>query len=103
MISFGFKDFYAGNGFDKCLEAGTAFRGLTNTISHIETFFLAGAEASRRCGGTYFPAAISFCRSSSSNWAGVMCRTTGGGDEGANESEDEDLKGDIEGDGGGSW
>jgi hypothetical protein len=46
-----------------------------------------GAEASRRCGGTYFLAAISFCRSSASNWAGVICRTTGG-DEGTDESED---------------
>jgi hypothetical protein len=45
MISFGFKDFYAGNGFDKCLEAGTAFRGLTNTISQIETFLLAETKA----------------------------------------------------------
>jgi hypothetical protein len=59
-----------------------------------------GAEASRRCGGTYFPAAISFCRSSASNWAGVICRTTGGGDEGTDESKDEGSKGDTEGDGG---
>jgi hypothetical protein len=49
----------------------------------------------RRCGGTYFPVAISFWYSSASNWAGVICRTTGEGDEG-----DQGLEGDIEGDGG---
>jgi hypothetical protein len=59
-----------------------------------------GAEASRRCGGIYFLAAISFWRSSSSNWAGVICRIIGGGDRGAGESEDEGLEGDIESDGG---
>jgi hypothetical protein len=45
MIFFSFKDFCAGNGFDKCLEAGTAFKGLTNIIGRIETFFLAGTKA----------------------------------------------------------
>jgi hypothetical protein len=45
MISFGFEDFCAGNGFDKCLEAGTAFRGLTATIGRMETFLLAETEA----------------------------------------------------------
>jgi hypothetical protein len=67
-----------------------------------------GAEESRRCGGTYFLAAISFCRSSASNWAGVICRTTGGGDKGTDESEDsgfdkpegEGVEGGSEGDGG---
>jgi hypothetical protein len=49
----------------------------------------------------YFPAAISSWRSSASNWAGVICRITGGGDKGA----DEGLKGGkrSEGDCGGNW
>jgi hypothetical protein len=66
-----------------------------------------GAEEGtcRRCGGMYFPAVISFWRSSSSNWAGVICCTTGGGDEGIDESGDKGLKGGkrFEGDCGGNW
>jgi hypothetical protein len=45
MISFGFEDFCAGDGFAKGFKEGTAFRGLSKT-GRTETFFLAtGIEA----------------------------------------------------------
>jgi hypothetical protein len=43
MISFGFRD-----GFDKGFKEGTAFTRVTDTISRIETFLLAGAGAGTR-------------------------------------------------------
>jgi hypothetical protein len=44
IISFGFEDSFA-DSFDEGLEAGTAFKGLTNTISQMKTFLLAETEA----------------------------------------------------------
>jgi hypothetical protein len=44
IISFSFKDGFV-DSFDEGLEAGTAFRGLTNTIGRMGTFFLAETEA----------------------------------------------------------
>ena len=49
MISFGFEDFCAGDGFAKGFKEGTAFRGLSKT-GCIETFFLAGTEAKAGAG-----------------------------------------------------
>jgi hypothetical protein len=69
-----------------------------------------GVGESRRCGGIYFLAVISFCCSLASNWAGVICRTIGE-DEGIDESEDssfdepegEGAEEGSEGDGGDNW
>jgi hypothetical protein len=46
--------------------------------------------------GVYLPAVISSCRSLASNWAGVICDITRGGDKDDSE-EDEDLKDDDKG------
>jgi hypothetical protein len=54
MISFGFKGSFVVDSFDEGLEAGTAFRGLSETAGRTETFFLvgtkAGTEAKARAG-----------------------------------------------------
>jgi hypothetical protein len=53
MISFGFEDSFAVSFDDfEGLEAGTAFRGLTDTIGRIETFFLVRTKAGTGTRGT---------------------------------------------------
>jgi hypothetical protein len=49
MISFGFEDSFK-DGFKEGFVEGTAFRGLSETIGYIETFFLTGAEAKAGAG-----------------------------------------------------
>jgi hypothetical protein len=47
MISFGFEDGFVDDSFKDDFKGfgGTAFRGLTDIIGRIETFFLAGTKA----------------------------------------------------------
>jgi hypothetical protein len=51
MISFGFEDSFK-DGFEEGFVEGTAFRGLSETIGRIETFFLAETEAGTGTRGT---------------------------------------------------
>jgi hypothetical protein len=51
MISFGFEDSFK-DGFEEGFVEGTAFRGLSETIGRIETFFLVGTKAGTGTRGT---------------------------------------------------
>jgi hypothetical protein len=52
MISFGFEDFYVGDGFAKGFKEGATFRGLSDVTSYIEDFFLAAGTKAKAGAGT---------------------------------------------------
>jgi hypothetical protein len=77
IISFGFEDSFK-DGFDEGLEAGAAFRGLTDTIGRMETFLLAGTEAEAGAGtGTETEAAVALAVEIAGTIVGTVAGTRG--------------------------